>query len=235
MGLRLAHGSHPVSSKPNPQPRPSALCRRRGQSLEELRGAARAETPQLRLRLTCVDASDDVSLLRTGAIWDPRLLSLLQPEDQIRLGDWVSWWRTSGSCRPRPPTAQPRLLPVLARGLSPLSILPGPGSTPLWKIPHSLLSGSLALMPTALLPSPSPHLHLRGACPSLSPDSSLLQASGEHMAQRPELDWWLPRTRPPGSHTPQGPPLCQKWGHPCGFPAPPSPRPWHSRSHLSDS
>lgn len=41
--------------------------------------------------LTCIDTSDNVSLLRTGAVWDPRFLSLFQPGDQIRLGDGVSW------------------------------------------------------------------------------------------------------------------------------------------------
>lgn len=40
--------------------------------------------------LTRVDTSDDVSLLRMGAIFDPRFFSLFKVEDQIRLRDWVS-------------------------------------------------------------------------------------------------------------------------------------------------
>ena len=41
------------------------------------------------LTLTCVDTGDDVSFLRPGAVWNPRLLPLFQPGDQVWLGDGV--------------------------------------------------------------------------------------------------------------------------------------------------
>lgn len=48
-----------------------------------------AESP--RDSLTRVDTSDNVSFLGMGAVWDPRLFSLFEVEDQIRLGNWVSY------------------------------------------------------------------------------------------------------------------------------------------------
>lgn len=193
-----------------------------------------AETPQLRLRLTCVDASDDVSLLRTGTIWDPRLLSLLQPKDQIRLGDWVSWGRTRGSCRPRLPPHSPAPSQSSPGSSLLFSVLPGPGvpTLPRCGKPHIPFSPGAALALTALLPGPSPHLHLRVPAPLLHRLTPL--PSGLQGAYSTEARAGLPRTCPPGSHTPQGSPLCQEQGHPC-FPAPPSPRPRDSKSHLSDS
>lgn len=193
-----------------------------------------AETPQLRLRLTCVDASDDVSLLRTGTIWDPRLLSLLQPKDQIRLGDWVSWGRTRGSCRPRLPPHSPApsqsspgsslLFSSFQDQASPLyPAVENPTSPSLREPPWRSQPSCQAPLHTFTYGVPAPLLH------RLTPLPSGLQG-----AYSTEARAGLPRTCPPGSHTPQGSPLCQEQGHPC-FPAPPSPRPRDSRSHLSDS
>lgn len=108
--------------------------RSRPKSGKALRSCVSRNPTRFHLLLTCVDASDNVSFIRTGAIWDPGLLPLLQPEDQIRLGDWVAW----------PGEKQPA-----AAGLR----WPGPALTARSAIPDMPTGSSLSL-PGPALPSP---------------------------------------------------------------------------------
>lgn len=142
-----------------------------------------------RVTLTCVDTGDDVSLLGTGAIRDPRLLSLLQPEDQIRLGDWVSCpgknrQQLQGpACRPRP---HPHSTATTGSSLRPFQDQPSHLPAPAGRS-HTPFSLEPCPDPQLPCPAPSTHCHLQGARPSPpSPDSSPLEASGECTAQRPE-------------------------------------------------
>ena len=145
-------------------------------SLKSARKPAR-----LCVTLTCVDASDDVSLLGTRAVRDPRLLSLLQPEDQIRLGDWVSWPKENRGqlqgCT-RTPTRTGLPPPLLSHSFQNLPPhLPAGTPTPPTPLPSPLHTPPSTGGPTPLLCLRTPHplRPLRGA-------------------QRPALGQPLPRT-----------------------------------------
>lgn len=172
--------------------------RSRPKSGKALRSCVSRNPTRFHLPLTCVDASDNVSFLRTGAIWDPGFLPLLQPEDQIRLGDWVSW---PGGKQPAAAGLRWAGAPLAPHGATPAvptgSSLSLPSSPSFLDQPSRLPASPLGNPTFTSLDfcpgtrsGPAEPLHMLPSPPA--PDSSPWRPLGSRR-QRPEPDGRLPQ------------------------------------------